>query len=216
MRDIDIRKALEAKITQQYGSEQGTRIVHELAVCCGAARIDIAVVNGSLCGFEIKSDADTLRRLPDQVSAYNKVFDFVTIVAGKSHIPKLRRLIPHWWGIVSVSSQTPAVFVRRRKARQNPGPDALERANLLWRAEALKLLQLSGNDRGYRSKSRREICGRLVEVLPCECLSDSVRRVLRAREEWRSAKGPFRCDGSRPEIARSANFQANRQWLLSL
>ena len=32
-------------------------LIHELGVCAGLARVDIALVNGSLHGFEIKSEA---------------------------------------------------------------------------------------------------------------------------------------------------------------
>jgi hypothetical protein len=38
-------------------------------------RADLAAIGSRLWGFEIKTDRDTLRRLPRQVEAYNRLFD---------------------------------------------------------------------------------------------------------------------------------------------
>jgi hypothetical protein len=39
----------------------------------GEVRVDVAVINGELHGYEIKSERDTLERLPRQVKAYSAV-----------------------------------------------------------------------------------------------------------------------------------------------
>jgi hypothetical protein len=59
------------------------RIIEELGVVHGKSRIDIAVINGLMHGYEIKSDKDTLQRLPEQMNMYNSVFNKVTLVVGK-------------------------------------------------------------------------------------------------------------------------------------
>ena len=69
MRDIDVRTVLAAEVARRYKGDADTLIIHELGVCSGDARIDLAVVNGKLHGYEIKSDADTLKRLPAQAEA---------------------------------------------------------------------------------------------------------------------------------------------------
>jgi hypothetical protein len=50
-------------------------------------------------GYEIKSDRDTLARLPNQIAAYELCFDTMTMVVGKRHLAKCRATLPEWWGI---------------------------------------------------------------------------------------------------------------------
>ena len=61
-RDCDIRLALENRLVQQHSNEPDTLIRHEVGICAGKRRLDMAVVNGEFTGYEIKSDADTLAR----------------------------------------------------------------------------------------------------------------------------------------------------------
>ena len=80
--DLDIRPALYTMLRQSHAGEAQTVFIQELGICQGLARIDIAVVNKVLHGYEIKSDRDSLRRLPSQVEMYSKVVDKATIVVG--------------------------------------------------------------------------------------------------------------------------------------
>jgi len=52
-----------------------TLIVNELGLADGASRVDIAVINGHICGGEIKAEADSLDRLPRQVEAYGRLVE---------------------------------------------------------------------------------------------------------------------------------------------
>ncbi|QOS97686.1 hypothetical protein JNUCC42_14055 [Brevibacterium sp. JNUCC-42] len=55
LRDKDVREALLEKLSVIHQNEEDTRIINELAVCGGLSRVDVAVVNGVLHGYEIKS-----------------------------------------------------------------------------------------------------------------------------------------------------------------
>lgn len=184
IRDIDIRNALAAELANRFIREPGTVIVHELGVHAGASRIDIAVVNGILHGFEIKSEADTLRRLPSQVAAYGCVFDEVTIVLSRVHERDVRNHIPAWWGIASVSKDLQIRTVRR--AKPNPTRDVLSIARLLWREEALSLLASKDLATGFRGKGRECLYRRIAAEIPLNEVSDFVRMQLKIREGWRS------------------------------
>ena len=81
MRDSDVRKAVLATLDQKHAGDHNTRIVEEMGVWAGSVRIDIAVINGELCGFELKSDRDTLARLPTQADIYSRVFDRISALA---------------------------------------------------------------------------------------------------------------------------------------
>jgi len=39
-------------------------MLHELGILNGATRIDIAVITGQIEGYELKSERDTIQRLP--------------------------------------------------------------------------------------------------------------------------------------------------------
>lgn len=187
MRDRDIRARLRADLVAQHAGDSTTRIIDELGLLQGAARVDLAVVNGSLAAFEIKSEFDTLRRLPAQVEAYSQVFDSVVIVVAGGHVKGVRALVPPWWGISAVSEQDgqPAIEIRR-KARPNPKPVPRAQAELLWRPEVVALLESRGLADGLRSKPRRELWDALVSALDPVELAREVREALRARQGWRA------------------------------
>lgn len=187
MRDLDIRRELLIRVKSLHSGEQGTRIVEELGLCQGAARIDVAAVNGSLRGYEIKSERDTLCRLPGQCEAYNKSLDFVTIVACATHLDKIRELVPEWWGIWSAQDDGQSVHLEiERREQRNPEVNPLAVAQLLWREEALQVLDQWELTAGFRSKTRAQIWQRLVEALTIDELGDSVRARLKARKGWRA------------------------------
>src|SRR5271156_2900941 len=66
-RDSQIRKPLHYWLVRKFSGHSDTEILHELKMPRPSGRVDMAVINGRLCGFEIKSDFDSLSRLPRQV-----------------------------------------------------------------------------------------------------------------------------------------------------
>ncbi|MCL5289695.1 MAG: sce7726 family protein [Firmicutes bacterium] len=158
-RDRDVRQKLHEVLSREFLCDDDTIIIDELGLCQGEARIDIAVINGSLHGYEIKSDSDTLERLPRQVDIYNKVLDYITIVTGKNHIDKINDLVPSWWGIQQVEkvSKDKVNMQTIREPGINPEVDPYSLAQLLWKEEALELLTIFGMEKGYISKSRKVI-----------------------------------------------------------
>ena len=188
MRDIDIRRRLRADERLRLG-ESDTRIVEELGLCQGLARVDIAVVNGTIHGYEIKSEKDTLTRLPSQATIYNSVLDYITVVTAPTHADKICTIIPDWWGIwVVADGQAGIQLEALRESVQNPGVSAFALAQLLWRDEALRALVDRGLAEGLRSKSRREIWHRLASELTLEELGNTVRECIKNRgSDWRVA-----------------------------
>ncbi|MEA9844115.1 sce7726 family protein [Xanthomonas campestris] len=98
-RDSDVRAALMKNVISDHIANPDTLVVEELGLNRGSCRVDVAVVNGLLHGYEIKSDADTLSRLPSQVISYSAVLDKATLVVGASHTMRALSLIPDWWGV---------------------------------------------------------------------------------------------------------------------
>jgi hypothetical protein len=180
MRDVDIRLTLLNDLGQRF---QGDRIVNEMGLCLGATRVDVAVINGSLHGYEIKSDRDKLNRLTTQIELYDKVLDYSTIVCGPRYVDRMAALLPSWWGIFEARDDGDMrVLSRRRTARKNPTCDRLAVAQLLWRDEAAALLVKRGE--AVRSRETRwELWDRLAEW-PVRELKLHVRTQLKVRRGW--------------------------------
>lgn len=185
MRDRDVRLAVRRMLASEYAGDDDTRIVEEMGIWSGSVRIDVAVINGMLSGFELKSESDTLDRLPAQIDLYCKVFDQVVLVVGERHAPKALHVIPAWWGVTVASEEGREIALApARAAEQNPGPDPRIVAKLLWKDEALRVLEHRGLARGYRSKPVAVIHDRLADVLTYDELSGAVRAALKARLQW--------------------------------
>ncbi|SRR6266851_1420459 len=187
MNDPQLRSAFKNQILSRYSHDPDTRVFDELGLRHGAARIDIAVVNGIIHGFELKSDRDTLKRLPRQAQTYSSVLDRVTLVVGTRYADEVRNLIPEWWGI-KIAETAPdgsLDFSVVRAARDNPSPDILAVSKLLWRQEALTLLDEFGEAEPLRYKRRALVYARLAEVADLDTVRERVRRQLKCRQTWR-------------------------------
>lgn len=187
MRDLDIRKALHNEVLREFHEDTESRVLDELSLCSGSTRVDIAVINGSLHGFEIKSDRDTLERLPTQIELYSRVLDYATLVVGLPHLKHARKFLPPWWGVM-IAKPGPANsphFNFKRKARRNPSPDPFALVQLLWRREALSILEAHGLAKGLTSKPRIILWEVLATSFSYTELSWMVRQALKIRQGWR-------------------------------
>lgn len=187
MRDLDVRNALWRDLRKEH-PDPDTRLLDELGLEHGEVRVDVAVINGELHGYEIKSERDTLERLPHQLKAYSAALDRATVVVGRNHLDKVSALVPSWWGLsVAVMDADKQVRIEIiRPPETNPSPDALSIVRLLWRDEALALLERLGEAKGLRSKPRLALYKKLVEVLALKELRFEVRSQLKSRERWRA------------------------------
>lgn len=186
MRDSHVRAALHMSLRRLHSDNPNqTLFVDELGLC-GEVRVDVAVVNGALTGYELKSSADTLRRLPTQVAVYSRVLDFATLVVAENHIEQARDLLPEWWGLVEARQEADSVSLAQLSpAAINPSIDPLALAQLLWRDEVLVELVNRGLDHGIRSKPRPVLWSRLAQNLPLMELRELVRTRLKSRQGWR-------------------------------
>lgn len=184
MKDIDIRQSFRYKL---FRENDRALIIDEMTICEGDSRIDIAVINSEMNGFEIKSESDTLERLPKQMEYYNKVFDTVTIITTAKYIDETIDIVPNWWGIVyaEMDKDCNVYFCDIRKAEKNNIIDPLSVAQLLWRDEALNILKKRGLQKGLLSKPKRVLWEYLAEHIPLSELCYEVRESLKNRSNWR-------------------------------
>ena len=197
IRDIDIRAVLKKELLKKYANDSDTLVLDELGIKHGESRIDMIVINHRLHGYEIKSDLDSLRRLPDQIKAYNDVMDRVTLVVGYRHAYDALRMVPEWWGVrlAEINKRTGTIKLSpARLARDNPKIDINEVVTLLWRSEALDILEELGAANGVRSKKRSEIYKRLVALNDPNQLRFRIRQQLKCRKGWRVGAQQKSCD----------------------
>lgn len=183
--DYQLRALLKQHLASRLG--EGDLVVDEFLLAYGAARADVALVNGRLEGFEIKAGNDTLTRLQRQVHAYDRVFEFSWVVTTREHLANVRRLVPKQWGLMLASSDGVMESLKPiRTAKRNRNRDADHLARLLWREELLSKLEDLGVSQGLKSKPKVALYAALASAMPLEELADYVRVCLKTRGDWRA------------------------------
>lgn len=212
MRDHDVRRALWERLTWEHRAEaKDTLFLNELGLC-GLARVDAAVVNGALSGYEIKSERDTLVRLPSQIDVYGRVLDYAFLVVASRHLVAANRLIPQWWGIL-IAAATPDRGVNLEMLREGTFNHLVEPsavAELLWRDEALAIAKRYGIDEGIRTKTRDVVWKRLATELDLVVLRSEVRLALKARRGWQESRALRKNAETSPPSGTTPRFLARR------
>lgn len=163
----------------------GERVLEEVGLEHGRCRMDLARLSrGALHGYELKSYADTLTRLPRQAVAYSAACSTCTLLLAEQHLLSAASLVPSWWGLTTYG---PGGLQVVRAAAENPAPDPLSTARLLWRDEALQLLRELGAQRGLVAGTRERMYRALVERLPAEGLRVRVFSTMYQRPAWKLA-----------------------------
>jgi hypothetical protein len=187
MNDVFIRTHFHQKKLWRHHANPNTLVVDELGLLNGKSRADIAVINGHLAGFEIKSDEDSLIRLDEQVEAYNAVFDRSTLIVGPKYATCAQDAVPEWWGITICrrGQRDSASFEHLRKAQENPQINPVSVARLLWRDEAAEILGQKNIETAILRKPRAVLYECLAEILSLKELRRVVRETLKKRKNWR-------------------------------
>ena len=189
--DDVIRTALRSRLLVEHATNSDSVFVDELGLCRGQVRVDVAVVNGLLHAYEIKSDCDNLRRLAKQVDIYGRVVDRATIVVGDRLLECASEAVPAWWGVIRVRTKPNGVQLTTvRRPGKNPSRNPRALAELLWSADAISLLEERGIVRGIRGKPRRMLWDRVCEEYSVDEIARAVRLRLKARATRPSCESP--------------------------
>jgi hypothetical protein len=205
MNDVEIRRGFHRKMLRRHHAREDTLVINELGLNHGECRADIAVVNASLVGYEIKSDCDSLERLAEQVRLYNSVFDRVSVIVGRRYVKSITRYIPGWWGLIlsSRGARGAINFKVLRKPARNEQIDATSVARLLWRNEAAELLRRNGLPTDSLRQPRAALYRYLAATLTLRELRRAVRECLKNRRNWRCLARPSPRDDLCPPVPRS-------------
>ena len=185
--DPEIRSALHRKRLRQQKLHPDTLIIDELGLAHARSRIDIAVINGYIHGYEIKSAQDNLDRLGSQLKVYRQTLQKLTIVTAPKHMPRILSEVPDWCGVIE-AKQGPRGGIRLhpvRSAQSNPDIDPVMLAHLLWRPEVLDLLSKIGYAPKELRHPRKQLYELLCEVLTTRQLTTEIRKFMARRQAWR-------------------------------
>lgn len=184
LHDFHIRAALLRELEEKHQHQPGTVIIGELGINHGKNRIDLAVINDTMHGYEIKSDRDTLTRLPRQSQAYALVFDHLTLVASDKHLDSAAALLPQNWGLTRVSHDGEQFhFTPVREAHLNDTPDPRTLLSLLWREETWAILESRSLGKGLKSATRSRMWTVLEQHLSLPEVQQVVRETMHRRKQ---------------------------------
>lgn len=84
----------------------------------GSNKADCVIVNGNTVCYEIKTEFDTLKRLPEQVSTYLKVFEKVNVICAENHIKNVISIVPENVGIIKLTAKNSLKEIRKASYNQ--------------------------------------------------------------------------------------------------
>ncbi len=120
-------------------------LINEMVIANWNRRADIAVANGRLYAYEIKSDLDSLDRLEGQVSAYLDRFDKVTVVTTAKFISAVTAQVPEQVEIWEASGQSQSITLRVvRRGRTKEISSRRMLCGFLLKSELLALMRRHG------------------------------------------------------------------------
>lgn len=187
MRDSLVRKSFHKSILKSAHVDVDTIVIDELGLRNGLVRADIAVLNGKMIGYEIKTDNDNLSRLEHQIKAYNEVFDRVYIITGSRHFEQIIKRVPDWWGIYLIQSLTEEEYKFKllRKPKVNRQKSSIGIAHLLWKDELIEVLSSTFCYYPKTSTTKQELYRVLQEFCSANKLTKIALKHLKCREGWR-------------------------------
>lgn len=177
-RDRDIRVALESwLLSKQHDSP--VRIIHEFPIPRPSSRIDIALINGRISGYEIKSDVDSLTRLSSQVSSYRKIFEHLCVVTTPKKSRSVLEKTPSWCGVLSYDHN--GKFKTLRKTKRNPNVDTECLLHSLYKKELLMISMNFGLESIKNKNSKSEIISNIILKISKRSIIDNCRDQLKKR-----------------------------------
>lgn len=177
-RDRDVRVHLHEYLHREVVKSTDTAVINELTLQRKHGRIDVAVVDTQLRGYEIKSEADKLDRLDRQTEIYGKVFDYLSIVVDDRHLGHAVKAVPLFWGVYVWFPDSGVGVIR--EPRLNLDVDKKSLAQLLWKEDAIELLKEHNAYKGMSTKSKWHLWAKVFDACPHAAIHAAVLHQYKA------------------------------------
>ena len=176
--DREIRDKL---LEDLRADKNNIKIINELDL--HGAVIDIATIDKKyFCGFEIKSDKDTLKRLPIQMQIYDYVFDKIIIVVGESKFIEVNRIVPSFWGIIVAHNMNDEIVLQKiRNPKLNKYINKNWLSKKLWKSDIVNLLRAKNLYKGISKYDRGDLLNILMGNMGLNELRYYIRNILTRR-----------------------------------
>ncbi|QBB71012.1 hypothetical protein ELE36_12000 [Pseudolysobacter antarcticus] len=90
LKEPDLKALVLAQLRKQGLITPSTILATEYAISTSSLRADLAILGKEFIGIEIKSELDSLRRLSNQLLAYQSIFEKVILVIAEKHWQKVQ------------------------------------------------------------------------------------------------------------------------------
>lgn len=145
----DIRTALRNWVHDKFELKHNDILINELgfwnkdpkSTVDNSFRADLALANGRLVGFEIKSQKDNLKRWSSQMTAYTNVFDEIWLCSHGKHLHQALSVTEKHIGILVVDDTGSITVVRY--AAENNKLNFYDLSGLLWKDELIEFALLN-------------------------------------------------------------------------
>ncbi|MFM0740750.1 sce7726 family protein [Paraburkholderia xenovorans] len=149
-------------------------LISEMVLSKGVRRADLAVANGYLQAFEIKSELDTLVRLDGQLEAYSAQFDKVTLVVAARFVDAVLSKYPKNVEVWEARNGDNGVQIKqRRRGECRPVKSVAALGGFLRKTDIVNFLRSEG-----RMASTEDSRIDLMTALECTNVSCLRRFVL--------------------------------------
>ena len=173
-----VRESLRNKLIDGLPSAE---TVYEMWVPKSYERVDLALIGTTMEGFEIKTERDTLKRLPRQASAYARLFDRCYVVLADRHVQGAIDILPTWWGVMVVDGGMTPRFECIREPEVNHDVDPHTLVRLLWKDEVYAALCEFGAQ-PEAGAGRFRMWEELLSLIDVVTLKTVVRQALTRRD----------------------------------
>ncbi len=170
--DRHVRVHLHAYLQSEVVKTPDAVVIDELTLQRKIGRVDVAVVDSHLRGYEIKSEADKLDRLARQTVIYGQVLDYLSVVVDDRHLHQAIAAVPKFWGVYVWFPDSGVGLIREPK--KNTRVEKVALTQLLWRDSAIALLKEHNADKGASSQAKWRLWPRVAEACELEAIHAAV------------------------------------------
>lgn len=144
---------------------------------------DVVILNGTSTVYEIKSEYDSLDRLPNQIKAYSECFDNIYVVTHSSHINGLNNILPSYVGIIELTQRYTLRTIKKASSnRDKVNPISI--FDSLRRDEYLKIINYHfGGLPSFTPMSRYKTCKSKFSEIPPTLAHDYMVAILNQRDK---------------------------------
>lgn len=116
--EVEIKAMILERLLREGKITEESLVFNEMSLSGKARRLDLAyITKGEMVAIEVKSEKDTLSRLPGQLSEYLKYFDRIIVVAAPKFIQEIISLTDSAVEVWEVSELELKVIRKGRKVK---------------------------------------------------------------------------------------------------